>query len=267
MADVTAKDVQALRQATGAGILDARKALVECDGDFNKASDWLREKGLAGAAKREDRERSEGAVAVYVTSDGKLASLCSIECETDFVAKSEDFMNLVAKIAEEVAKNGEEVAETFVSDIDNLKVVLKENIALGKVVRFETQGDSILGHYIHTQNGRGVNGVLVEIAGGTEELAHDVAVHIAFGKPKYLNREDVPADLVAKERETVEKISKNEGKPEAALPKIVEGRLNTWYKDLVLTEQSYVKDDKKQISEILQGAKIVRFAQILVGAE
>ncbi len=267
MADITAKDVQALRQATGAGILDARKALVECDGDFNKATDWLREKGLAGAAKREDRDRSEGAVAAYIAPDGKVAALCSLECETDFVAKSEDFMNLVAKISEEVAKNGEDVASAFEADIDNLKVVLKENIGLGKTVRFEAQPDSILGHYLHTQNNRGVNAVLVEISGGTEELAHDVAVHIAFGKPKYLNKEDVPSDLVDKERETIEKISRNEGKPEAALPKIVEGRLNTWYKDLVLMEQPYVKDDKKQISELLQGAKILRFAQILVGSE
>ncbi len=267
MPEITAKDVQALRQATGAGILDARKALVECDGDFNKASDWLREKGLAGAAKRADRERTQGAVAVYVASDHKLGAICSLECETDFVAKSEDFVRLLNKITESLAKDGEDVLASFSKEIDDLKIVLKENIEIGKSARFVADSDSVLGSYLHVQNGRGVNGVLVEIANATEELAHDLAVHIAFGKPTYLKKEEVPAELVAKERETIEKISLNEGKPEAALPKIVEGRLQTWYRDLVLLEQPYVKDDKKQVSELLQGAVINKFSQVIIGAE
>ncbi len=267
MPEITAKDVQALRKVTGAGILDARKALVECEGDFNKANDWLREKGLAGAAKRADRERTQGAVAVYVSSDHKLGAVCSLECETDFVAKSEDFVQLLNKIAESLAKDGEGALASFTTEIDNLKVVLKENIEIGKTLRFEAGAEAILGSYLHIQNGRGVNAVLVEITGAKEELAHDLAVHIAFGKPAYLRREDVPEELVAKERETIEKISANEGKPAAALPKIVEGRLNTWYKDLVLLNQPYVKDDKKQVADLLQGAVIERFAQVTVGAE
>jgi len=267
MPEVTAKDVQALRKVTGAGILDARKALVECEGDFEKASNWLREKGLAGAAKRSDRERTQGAVAVYVSSDHKLGAVCALECETDFVAKSEDFVQLSNKIAESLAKDGEDAVASFSGEIDNLKVVLKENIAIGKTLRFVAGDEAILGSYLHIQNGHGVNAVLVEVTGGKEELAHDLAVHIAFGKPTYLKREEVPEEMVAKERETIEKISKNEGKPEAAVPKIVEGRLNTWYKDLVLLDQPYVKDDKKQVSDILQGAVIERFAQVTVGAE
>jgi elongation factor Ts len=265
MADITAKDIAALRQTTGAGILDCRRALQESDGDLEAASRWLREQGLAGASKRADRERAEGAVSVIVTPDG-VGAIVALECETDFVAKSTDFVNLVDEIAESLVSKGEESVAEFASRIDSLKVTLKENIDLGARSRFDAAEGNVLESYLHVQNGRGVNGVLVEIANGSHELAHDIALHIAFAKPRYLRREDVPAEEVERERETVTTISRNEGKPEAALPKIVEGRLNGWFKEIVLLEQSFARDDKQSIIQLLGGAEVVRFAQVVVGA-
>jgi elongation factor Ts len=265
MAEITAKDIANLRQATGAGILDCRRALQESDGDLDAAAIWLREQGLAGASKRSDRERAEGAVSVIVTPAG-VGAIVALECETDFVAKSSEFVNLVDEIAEALAEKGEEAISAYQSKIDEMKVLLKENIDLGKRERFEAGEGAVLESYLHVQNGRGVNGVLVEIANGSHELAHNIALHVAFAKPRYLRREDVPADEIEKERETVTAISINEGKPEAALPKIVEGRLNGWFKEIVLLEQSFARDDKQSISQLLGGAEIVRFAQVVVGA-
>ncbi|MCU1490493.1 MAG: tsf [Acidimicrobiaceae bacterium] len=266
MPEVSAKDVQRLRQATGAGILDARRALVENDGDFDAASQWLREQGLAGASKRSDRERSEGAVSVVVTGEGRLGAVVALECETDFVAKSADFVRLVDTLAEHVALEGEAAAAGLEAEIDQLRVSLKENIAIGRSVRFEAAEGSVLGSYLHVQNGRGVNGILVELAGGDQELAHDIAVHIAFGRPEYVSREEVPAEVVAAERTTIETIARNEGKPDAQLDKIVEGRLNGWYKDHVLLDQAYARDEKRSVAQMLGGAEIRRFAQVVVGA-
>ena len=148
---------------------------------------------------------------------------------------------------------------------DDLKITLKEKIELGDVVRFEAAPGNVLDSYLHLQGGRGVNAVLVEMANASQTLAHDVAVHIAFARPKYLSRDDVPADLVAHERQTLETISRNEGKPEAALPKIIEGRLNGFYKDVALLDQPYAKDDKQSIAQVIGSATIVRFAQVEIG--
>jgi elongation factor Ts len=142
---------------------------------------------------------------------------------------------------------------------------LKENISLGEVVRFELGEKSVVGTYLHVQSGRGVNAVLVEMQNGSEELAHDIAVHIAFARPAYVRREDVPAEEVAAERATLETISRNEGKPEAALEKIVDGRLNGWFAERVLLEQKYARDEKRTIAQLLDGAEVVRFAQVVVG--
>ena len=266
MANVTAKDVQALRQATGAGILDARRALVENDGDAERAMQWLREQGLAGASKRSGRERSEGAISVVVTGEGRLGAIVALECETDFVAKSADFVRLVDTLADGLAREGEAAVEAVTDEIDQLKVTLKENIAVGKRVRFEAAEGGVLESYLHVQNGRGVNGVLVELAGGSAELAHDIAVHIAFARPEYLRREDVPEDLVTGEQTTVEAMARNEGKPEAQLEKIVEGRMNGWFKERVLLEQPFAKDEKRTITQVLGSAELRRFAQVLIGA-
>jgi len=266
MSDFTAKDVQALRQATGAGMMDAKKALTENDGDFDAAAQWLREKGLAKVAKLADRENTQGTVSTVV--EGTVGSIVELKCETDFSAKSADFVELVQELADLVAAKGTEALAERSEALENLKIAKKENIELGKVVRFESAPGNILDSYLHIQDGRGVNAVLVELEGGSRELAHDVGVHIAFAKPPYLTRDQVPEDAAAQERQALLDITKAEGKPEQAWPKIVEGRLNAWYKDQVLLEQAYVKDDKKSIQQLLEsnGAKLVRFAQVYIGA-
>ena len=263
MADFTAKDVQSLRRATGAGMLDSKRALEETGGDMDKAKTWLREQGLAGAAKRSDREATQGAVALAVS--GRNASIVELRCETDFVAKAETFVNLVDELAQLVAEKGEQVTADRADDIDELKTTLKENISVGHVVRFEMGEDSVAGTYLHMQSGRGVNAVLVEMRGGSDDLAHDVAVHVAFARPQYLRREDVPKEEVDAERIVVENLSRNEGKPEAALPKIVDGRMNGWFKERCLLEQSYAKDEKRTIADLIGSAEILRFSQVVVG--
>jgi len=263
MADFTAKDVQSLRRVTGAGMLDSKRALEETGGDMEKAKQWLREQGLAGAAKRSDREATQGAVALAVS--GRNASIVELRCETDFVAKAETFVNLTDELAQLVAEKGEQAAAERSDDIDELKTTLKENISVGQVVRFEMGEDSVVGTYLHMQSGRGVNAVLVEMRGGSDDLAHDVAVHVAFARPQYLRRDEVPQAEVDAERTIIENLSRNEGKPEAALPKIVEGRMNGWFKERCLLEQSYAKDEKRTIADLIGSAEIVRFAQVVVG--
>ncbi|HEV7759572.1 MAG TPA: translation elongation factor Ts, partial [Acidimicrobiales bacterium] len=146
-------------------------------------------------------------------------------------------------------------------------LTLKENIEIGRTARVELQPGEVVDTYLHRQDGRGVNGVIVVLSAGSPELAHDIAVHIAFAKPQYLQREDVPSDLVEEERETLTKISRAEGKPEAALPKIIEGRMNGWYKERVLLEQPFVRDEKQTISQLAEsgGARVISYAQLFVG--
>ena len=265
MPSFTAKDVQALRQATGAGMMDAKRALDENDGDSEAATQWLREKGLASMAKRDDRENSQGAVAVATTDDA--ISMVELRCETDFVAKSDDFVALVDELAKLVAAKGEDAANERTEEVERLRVTLKENIAVGRVVRFDIGADTSSDAYLHVQSGRGVNGVLVQLEGGDSELAHGVALHIAFAKPQYLTRNEVPTDAVEEERKALEAISRSEGKPEAALPKIIEGRLTGWFKERVLLDQPYVQDEKQSVQQVLDaaGAKVTRFAQVVIG--
>ena len=264
MPEFTAKDVQALRQSTGAGMMDAKKALQENAGDAEAATKWLREKGLAKASSRDDRDNSQGTVAV--SSTGNVAAVAELKCETDFVAKSDQFSSLVQEIAALVAAKGEAAVADKTDAIDDMRLLLKEKIELGRVVRIEAGDGNVIDTYIHRQDGRGVLGVIVELAGGSKELAHDIAVHIAFTKPTFLSREDVPETDVAAERETLATITRAEGKPEAALEKIVEGRLAGWFKDRVLLEQAFVKDDKQTIKQLLGDATIVQFAQVSIGA-
>ena len=259
----TAKDVQALRQATGAGMMDAKRALEATDGDFEAASKWLREKGLAASAKRSDRDNTQGVVALVV--DGNVGAMIELKCETDFVAGSDQFKSEADALAKLVAAEGIDAVASRSSNLDDLKITLKENIGLGRVVRLEAGEGETIDSYLHVQGGRGVNGVLVVVKGGDAELAHDIAVHIAFARPTYLTKEEVPADVVEAERATLETISRNEGKPDAALPKIVEGRLQGFYKNIVLLEQPYAKDDKQSVSQILGGASITSFAQVAIG--
>jgi elongation factor Ts len=263
MAEFGARDVKALRDATGAGMMDAKRALEANDGDMDAAKQWLREKGLAASAKRDERENTQGAVALFL--DGNVGAIVELKCETDFVASSEHFKQLASDLASLVALRGESATEQRAKELEDLRITLKEKIELGDVVRIEAGDGHVLESYLHVQGGRGVNAVLVELDGGTSQLAHDVAVHIAFARPKYLSKDDVPADVVAKERETLTALSRNEGKPEQALPKIVEGRLGGFFKEVALLEQPYAKDDKQSISQLLGGAKIVRYAQVEIG--
>jgi len=258
MAEFTAADVKRLRDATGAGMMDCKKALTEADGDYDKAVELLRVKGAKDVGKRLERSTTNG---VVVSKDGALLEL---DCETDFVAKNADFVNLVNELANIVAQGGEGAADEKKDEIESLNVSLKENIQLGRVVRFENTGKDV-DSYLHVQADRGVNAVLVEVEGGSQELAHDIAVHIAFARPQYLSRDEVPAEEVEQQKKTFEAISRNEGKPEAALPKIIEGRLQGFYKDMVLVDQPYAKDEKQNIAQLLGSAKVTRFAQVVVG--
>ena len=262
---ISAKEVQILRQSTGAGMMDAKRALQENNGDPEAAALWLRERGLGKAAERSDRENAEGAIAV--ARNGNVAALVQLKCETDFVAKSPDFVNLVNDLAQAVVDKGEGAAAEMSGAIDDLKLTLKENIALGDVVRFEAPEGHVLDTYLHVQNGRGVNGILIELEGGSEELAHDIALSAAFGRPGAVTRDDVDATLVAAEREQLEKETIAEGKPENAIPKIVEGKLTAWFKRQpggVLLDQPFAKEPKQSIAQALGDAKVVRFAQLLI---
>jgi elongation factor Ts len=265
MADFTAKDVQALRQATGAGMMDAKKALTDTDGDMEAARKLLREKGLAKADDRAGRENAQGAIAI-ATNVGTVG-LVELKCETDFVAKSENFIRLTQELADSVAARGESAVGDHKDEIDDLKVSLKENIEVGRAVQIKLEEGQQVDTYLHRQDGRGVNGVVVVLQDGSTELAHDIAVHVAFAKPQYLRREDVPADAVEEERQTLLNITKAEGKPEAAWPKIVEGRLNGWYKERVLLEQPFVRDEKQTVAQLADsgGAQIVSYAQLFIG--
>ena len=259
----SAQDVKALRESTGAGMMDCKKALQETDGDMDAAKQFLREKGLAASAKRDDRDNNQGVVAIKV--DGSVGAIVQLKSETDFVAGSDQFKDEAAELVDMVfAKGADAVAERN-AELEELKITLKEKIELGEVVQMVAADGNVIGHYEHVQGGRGVNGVLVEMSGASDELAHDIAVHIAFARPQYLMRDEIPADVVEAERQTLTTLTINEGKPEQAVPKIVEGRLNGFYKDICLLEQPYAKDDKQSVQQIIGDAQILRFAQVEIG--
>jgi len=267
VANYTAKDIATLRQMTGAGMLDCRNALDEADGDIEKAAQILREKGLSGAAKRSDRDASEGAVSAVRSGDA--AAIVELRCETDFVAKSGEFVALADELAALVAAKGEDATSELNGEIERLQTTLKENISVGRVRRLVAEHGQVVDTYVHRQNDRGVNAVALVLDGGSEALAHDIAVHIAFTKPTYLSRDEVPDDVVASERRIAEETSRAEGKPEQALPKIVEGRLNGFFKDVVLLEQPSVSDNKKTVKALLDeaGVTVTRFVRFEVGQQ
>ncbi len=281
MAEVSAKDVAALRKVTGAGMMDCKKALDENDGDQDAAKDWLRTKGLAGASKRAGRTAEQGTVDVIF--DDKVAALVELTCETDFVAKGADFVGTVAALTRQVAEQGDAglpqqafEGSTVDEYVTQLSAKLGEKIELGRVVRYETT-DGLLDGYKHIQNDRGTIGVLVELAGvdpadpTAREIAHDLALHIASAAPRYVRREDVPDDAIEKERELLTELTRNEGKPENAIEKIVAGRIQGFYKDYVLLEQGFVRDPKVAVRALLDGlgadAVVRRFTRVKVGEE
>jgi elongation factor Ts len=263
MAEITAKEVKRLRDATGAGMMDCKKALIDSEGDFDKAVEALRKKGLAKAAERADRDNREGAVAAAVGTD--RAALVQLKSETDFTAKNGAFLALVQKLADAVLSDGEGAVDTLTQAIEDLKLVTKENIEVGTVVRFEAAPGNTLDTYVHVQDGRGVNAVIVEGSGVDPGILHDIALHIAFAKPIALSRDEVPAELAERERATLLEITKSEGKPEAAWEKIVDGRLAAWYKERVLLDQG-IFGEKETVREKVGQGKVVRFAQAYIGS-
>ena len=181
MAEITAQEVKRLRDATGAGMMDCKKALIESDGDFDLAVETLRKKGLAKAAERADRENREGAVALATGSD--RAALVQLKSETDFTAKTDAYLALVQKLADAVLSDGEGAVDALAPEIEDLKLVTKENIEIGRVVRFEAAPGNALDTYVHIQDGRGVNAVIIEGSGIDQQTLHEIALHIAFAKP------------------------------------------------------------------------------------
>ncbi len=263
MADFSAKDVQALRKATDVGMMEAKKALTENGGDFDAAAQWLRERGLSKATAREDRENSQGTVALAVS--GGSAALVELKSETDFAAKADDFVSLVNELAEMVAAEGEGAVEQKATAIEDLKLSKKENIELGSVIRFEAADGNLVDTYLHSQDGRGTNAVIVEGSGVDQDLLHEIALHIAFAKPVALTRDEVSSEAIEKEREAALGVTKAEGKPEQAWEKIVEGRVNKWLSEKVLLEQGMF-GEKETVAQRIGDGSIVRFAQVAIGA-
>jgi elongation factor Ts len=279
MADFSAADVAALRKATGAGMMDCKQALEENGGDIEAAKDWLRTKGKVSAGKRAGRSADQGAVDVLV--EGGVGAIVELNAETDFVAKGADFTGAVANLARLAVQEGKaELAEiayeggTVGEHVTQLAATLGENVAIGRVVVYETT-DGLLDGYRHNQNDRGVIAVLLELGGvdpddaKAQETAHDIALHIASAAPQYLTRDDVPADVIERERAVFEELTRNEGKPENAIPKIVEGRLNGFYKENVLLEQGFIKEPKTTIGQLVESlgadATVRRFARVKIG--
>jgi elongation factor Ts len=280
MPEISAKDVAVLRKQTGAGMMDCKKALEECEGDLAKAKDWLREKGKAGAQKRTDRSADQGTVDVLL--DGNVAALVEVNCETDFVAKGAQFKQLVADLVALVRSEGDEglagkkfEGSTVGEELTGLSSTLGEKIELGRVARYESS-DGVLDAYKHIQNERGVIGVLVELGGAGSDakataVAHDLALHIASAAPRYVSRADVPEAEIEHERQILEAQTREEGKPEQAIAKIVEGKLGGYFKQVTLLEQPFVRDNKQTIAQLLESlgpsAAVTRFVRVKIGED
>ncbi len=273
---VSAADVKRLRELTGAGMMDCKRALEEADGDFEKAVEFLRVKGAKGVTKRAERTASNGLVTSYIegTSHGVLLEL---NCETDFVAKTDDFQQMAADVSAFVAsKQPADIGELLGLEIEadkSIQQLLDEaNATMGEKIeirRFERFSDGFVTVYLHKHDPAlpPSVGALVELDGQNEEVGKNVAQHIAAMSPIYISRDDVPEDVVANERRIAEETAREEGKPEQALPKIVEGRVNGFFKDVCLLEQPWVRDNKQTIGKYLQdnGVTVTRFARFKVG--
>ena len=267
---ITAADVKKLRDTTGAGMMDAKKALTEADGDFERAIEILRVTGQAKMAKRSDREASNGIVAAAGNTVIQLGS------ETDFVAKNAEFIALAEKIVAAVdASNATDLESaravpleegTVAEAVDALATKIGEKLELKDAVKYSGSTHT----YLHrrSQDLPPQVGVLVEYEGGDDALVHSIALQIASMQPQYVSREDVPAEVVEKEKRIAEETAREEGKPENILGRIVEGRLGGFYKDVCLVEQPAVSDDKKTVGQLLDaaGVKVTRFVRMSAGA-
>ncbi|KAA9086884.1 translation elongation factor Ts [Microbacterium radiodurans] len=275
MANFTIADIKALREQLGTGMVDTKKALEEADGDVEKAVEILRLKGAKGNAKRADRSTSEGLV-VAREQDGEV-TLVELACETDFVAKNDRFIALADKVADAAAAAGADSVEaalaadasgqTIAQLIDDEAAIIGEKVELRRVRTLTGDAFEI---YLHktSKDLPPQIGVVVAYTGSDAETARSIAQHISFANPSYLTRDDVPEADVEKEREIVTEISRNEGKPEAALPKIVEGRVNAFFKQVSLLDQDYAKDNKLSVAQVAKdaGITLTDFARFKVGA-
>jgi len=275
VAEITAADVKRLREATGAGMMDCKKALEETGGDFDAAVDLLRTKGMAKAAKRgAERTATNGLVAA---SEGALIELA---CETDFVAKNEQFQQLAADIVAHAAKTGTRdvqalLAETLADgrtvqeNIDSVAAVIGEKLELTAVVVLGAEGRQVAS-YMHRRSSDlpAQVGVLVEFEGSDLEAARAAAMQVAAMRPQFVTRDEVPTEVVENERRIAEATAREEGKPEAAMSRIVEGRVNGFFKDNVLIEQAFAKDQKKTVGQVLKDAKAEAqaFARFRIGS-
>ncbi len=259
---ISARDVKALRDATGAGMMDAKKALADVGGDMEAARQILREQGLAKAGARSGRDNDQGAVAV--AGDSRAAAVVQLKCETDFSAKSEDFASLAQTLADSVLSGGPGAVAPHAARIEDLRLALKENIEVGAVQFVQATDGNLLDTYLHRQDGRGVNAVVVEGSGVAADALHQVALHIAFAKPRFLSTVEIPFAEIERERAALLEITKAEGKPEPAWDKIVEGRMRGWYAERVLLEQG-LHGEKTAVKDSIGGGSIVRFVQVLVG--
>ena len=294
---VTAKDAQVLRQRTGAGMMDCKKALEETGGDVDKAVEYLRKKGIAKAEKRADRAASEGAIVALVSDDARTAALVEVNSETDFVARNDEFRALAHDVATQVfgdaafdgvvtvAKEGElmkqrwhkDAGKTVADAVKEASGKTGENVVLRRYARLKTDG--VIGSYVH-HNGRVA--VLVDVIGGTGpavvELARSVAQHIAAGVPKVplgITREQIPTEIVDRERRIYEEQARNSGKPENILGKIVDGQVNKFYEDNTLLDQKWVRDESKSIKQLVTEAgkeagatlAVRRFVRFQMGEE
>lgn len=275
MANFTAADVKALREQTGAGMMDVKKALTEADGDAEKALEIIRLKGLKSLSKREGRQASAGLLAAQ--TDGTVGVLVEVNSETDFVAKNQKFIDfsnevLAAAVASGAADLdallGAPMGEGTVKDrLDAFAAIIGEKLQVGRIVRVEGDNVDLYLHQTSPDLPPQVGVFVVTDAAG-KDVAHDIAMHVAAYMPAYLDRDSVPADVLEKERATLEKITLEEGKPANIVPKIVEGRLNAFYKDNCLVDQAYARDPSKSVGQILKeaGATVTNFVRVHVGA-
>jgi elongation factor Ts len=274
MANYSAADVKRLRELTGAGMLDCKNALVENDGDFDKAVEYLRVKGLKGVAKREGRTASNGLVNAKV--DGGVGVLVEVNCETDFVAKGEPFQKVATQVLDQAFSTGaSDAASLLKSEVEPGKTVqqlldeanagIGEKIEVRRVVRL--QGAAVSSYLHKTSPDLPAQIGVIVVTDGESPLGRDVAMHLAALPASYLVREEVPEDVVASERRIAEETAREEGKPEAALPRIVEGRVNGYFKENVLLEQKFAKDQSKTVQTVLKagGVNVTGFARFRVG--
>lgn len=272
---VTASLVKELREKTGAGMMDCKKVLTETDGDLEKATELLRERGIAKAAKKSGRVAAEGIVEAYISEDGKVGAIVEVNSETDFVGKNEEFRTFVMNVAKQVVEKnpadvesllaqdsieeqGKTVQEVLVGKI----ATIGENLNIRRFARFASEG--LVEKYIH---GDGKIAVLINMKKGSKEVAKDVCMQIAAARPEYLNEESVPAERIEKEKEILKIQTMNEGKPEAIAEKIVEGRIGKFFSEICLLDQQFVKNPDIKVSQLLKekDAEVVEFARFEKG--